>query len=312
MLASLIYSGVKMKQIKGLKNQAGFFGALASTVIGGMLSKGGSKPAKAAQSFTSPFSTNGGIFAGTGFQDGNLNMSMSPEMQAASDQGLAQNAMFGGQAMNDPGALQQRQMGMDMLSAAGSNDPLALQQALFQQQAGLMQPMFQQQQLDQEGRLFAQGRLGSTAGGNQQQALMQSQNNTFGQMLNNAFGQSQQQQAQQIGLGQGLMSGGVGLQGMLQGMGAAGLQQPLGIQDAMNSTLQTGGNIARQGSGAVGASTSPLGAVGQGLLAGGAQGIGDALGGLFQPGPSTPGIGVNNPTFMGAGVSPSATINSTF
>ena len=256
---------------------------------------------------TGPFGIQGGLFGGSSFdqETGTVNNAMSAQAQNASNLGFAQSNQFGNAAFNDPGAMQQQAMGLNFMNQAGNTDPLALQGQLFGQQSAIMQPMFQQQQLDQEGRLFAQGRLGSTPGANQQQALMQSQNNTFGQMLNNAFGQSQAQQAQQMGFGQSLFNQGLQRQGTLQGMGAQGLQQALALQGAQDQSLQTAGQLTSSNVGGTAGTVSPMSAVGGGLLAGGAQGLGDAIGGLFQPQQTGMNFQNSGPSlFMGSGLNP--------
>ena len=54
-------------------------------------------------------------------------------------------------------------------------DPMELQQQLYNQQLGLLAPEQERQSLAQESRLLQQGRLGSTGGAGQMQALQEAQ-----------------------------------------------------------------------------------------------------------------------------------------
>lgn len=262
-------------------------GAVATSVIGGTLSSGGG-PGTPAQSNTqvNPFGVSGGLFGGSGFgEDGSVNFNLDPQLAQLQGQGLNQSNQFGNLALNNAGSQGAFNLGQQFMGQLNETNPLALQNTLFQQQAGLLQPQFQQQQLDQEGRLFAQGRLGSTAGANQQEALLNSQNNTFGQLLANAFQQSQGQQQQTAGLAGQFSQLNPQLAGMFQQLGTGGLNNALNINQGNIDTLALGGDLNTQttSTGALGPeANNPLSA---GLIASGAGGIGTGLGGLFQGGP---------------------------
>ena len=73
-------------------------------------------------------------------------------------------------------------------------DPMELQQQLYNQQLGLLQPEQERQALTQESRLLQQGRLGSTGGAGQMQALEEAQGQQRLGLLSNSYQQAQQTQ----------------------------------------------------------------------------------------------------------------------
>lgn len=114
------------------------------------------------------------------------------------------------------------------LGAFGSYDPMQAAKDLFGQFQDIVGPYQQQQRDQQQAQLLRQGRLGSTGGGIQQQALENSLQQANQQGLYNAFGQAQQAQQNLLGLAQGAFSpqlNYMGLQsqtpGMWQGLGQA-------------------------------------------------------------------------------------------
>ena len=70
-------------------------------------------------------------------------------------------------------------------------DPMELQQQLYNQQLGLLQPEQERQALTQESRLLQQGRLGSTGGAGQMQALQEAQGQQRLGLLSNSYQQAQ-------------------------------------------------------------------------------------------------------------------------
>ncbi len=70
-------------------------------------------------------------------------------------------------------------------------DPMELQQQLYNQQLGLLQPEQERQSLAQESRLLQQGRLGSTGGAGQRQALQEAQGQQRLGLLSNSYQQAQ-------------------------------------------------------------------------------------------------------------------------
>ena len=70
-------------------------------------------------------------------------------------------------------------------------DPMELQQQLYNQQLGLLQPEQERQALAQESRLLQQGRLGSTGGAGQMQALQEAQGQQRLGLLSSSYQQAQ-------------------------------------------------------------------------------------------------------------------------
>jgi len=70
-------------------------------------------------------------------------------------------------------------------------DPLELQQQLYNQQLGLLAPEQERQALSQESRLLQQGRLGSTGGAGQMQALQEAQGQQRLGLLSSSYQQAQ-------------------------------------------------------------------------------------------------------------------------
>ena len=70
-------------------------------------------------------------------------------------------------------------------------DPMELQQQLYNQQLGLLAPEQERQSLAQESRLLQQGRLGSTGGAGQMQALQEAQGQQRLGLLSNSYQQAQ-------------------------------------------------------------------------------------------------------------------------
>jgi hypothetical protein len=125
--------------------------------------------------------------------------------QFAYEQSRPQNyqGMFGGydtgtgEYLNeDMQAMMQQFMDRRGQTAAQIQDlnPLELQQSLYNQQLGLLQPEQERQALAQESRLLQQGRLGSTGGAGQMQALQEAQGQQRLGLLSNSYQQAQQTQ----------------------------------------------------------------------------------------------------------------------
>jgi len=123
----------------------------------------------------------------------------------AYEQSRPQNyqGMFGGydtgtgEYLNeDMQAMMQQFMDRRGQTAAQIQDlnPLELQQSLYNQQLGLLQPEQERQALAQESRLLQQGRLGSTGGAGQMQALQEAQGQQRLGLLSNSYQQAQQTQ----------------------------------------------------------------------------------------------------------------------
>jgi hypothetical protein len=71
-------------------------------------------------------------------------------------------------------------------------NPLELQKSLYEQQYGLLQPQQERETLEQESRLLQQGRLGSTGGAGQMQALQEAQGQQRAGLMAGSYGVAQQ------------------------------------------------------------------------------------------------------------------------
>lgn len=271
------------------------WGAVGASVVGGLLGGGGGGGGQASSSFsksstqTDPFGLQGGLFGGSGFDGTNFNQVLDPRLGQLQGQGFDQSNQFGNLALGNQGSQTAFNLGQGFAGQLSQTDPLSLQNTLFQQQAGLLRPGFEQDTLNLESRLFSQGRLGSTGGALQQQGLQDSQNTAFGQLLANSFQQSQGQQAQTAGLAQNFLQLDPQLSGMFQNLGTQGLNNGLNIQNSANNTLFGAGTLARSSqeesssTGPIADTVSPLSAFGGGLLTSGVQNLTGQIEGLFSP-----------------------------
>ena len=127
-------------------------------------------------------------------------------------------------------------------------NPLELQKSLYEQQYGLLQPQQERETLEQESRLLQQGRLGSTGGAGQMQALQEAQGQQRAGLLAGSYATAQQtmdsmrqreamDRQQALGIGalpmqyanvSGAMAGLMGPAGQYAGTQAAGAAVGLG------------------------------------------------------------------------------------
>jgi hypothetical protein len=284
-----------MKQLKGLKRQAGFLGnllgAVAPTLLGGLL--GGDEPGSPQQvgsQMANPFDVSGGLF-GTSFQDGNLQMSLDPQLQQLQQSGLFGAQQFMNQAQTNPNAALAGQLGEGFLGQLGTFNPMDV----AQQQFGLLNPMLQEQftqdRLGQESRQFAQGRLGSTGGAQDVQAMLGAQEDARRNLLFESYGQGLQGQQHLFNLGSGLSQLDPQLRGLFGNLANQALNVPLSLQQAGLNQAQIAGGLAG------GAQFQPQQSMGQALGAGlinsGVQGLTGMAQGLFSPPPNmAAGLGV--------------------
>lgn len=142
----------------------------------------------------------GGVLANK--QAKNAQNSANQQADWAYQQSRPQNyqGMFGGYNQDtgeflnqDMQAMMQQYMDRRGQTAGQIQDlnPLELQQSLYNQQLGLLQPEQERQALDQESRLLQQGRLGSTGGAGQMQALQEAQGQQRLGLLSNSYQQAQ-------------------------------------------------------------------------------------------------------------------------
>ena len=158
------------------------WGAIASSLIGGIMTNRAAKKTAEAQrqageqAYQRSLPRNvSGLFGSFGYDEqGGSTMALSGDLQAQYD------ALMGRAG--------------DTASQIQNLDPMALQQQLYNQQLGLVAPEQERQSLAQESRLLQQGRLGSTGGAGQMQALQEAQGQQRLGLLSNSYQQAQQTQ----------------------------------------------------------------------------------------------------------------------
>ena len=263
-------------------------GGVASTAVGSLLG-GGDSSANDTQEAFQDFSTSGGLFdsalrnTGKG-QDSVVDYGINGPIGNLQSQliGGAQN-MFG----NQGNAGMAGEIGAQFLGGLGSSNPLETQQALFGQLSPQLIAQQNQDFFDMEGRLFGQGRLGSTGGNNQLGTLFDSQADARNRLLGDTFGMAQQAQAQQAGIGAQMSQLDPQLQGLFSGIGNQQLMAALGIQDSADRSFRTGAQVG-------GASRISEQNAGQDLGLGGAIGRGLMMGGLDKIGQGVEGFDFGN------------------
>ena len=156
------------------------WGAIASSLIGGIMTNRAAKKAAESQRQAGEQAYQrslprgvSGLFGNFSYDEqGGSTMALSGDLQSQYD-ALMGRAGQTGQQIQDL-------------------NPLELQQSLYDQQYGLLQPQQEQQTLDQESRLLQQGRLGSTGGAGQMQALQEAQGQQRAGLMANSYATAQQ------------------------------------------------------------------------------------------------------------------------
>ena len=155
--------------------------SLIGPVLGGIFQNRAAKKAAAAQTAAGERAYRRslpkgvtGMFGGFSYDDASqqASMNLSPEMQAQYDALMLRAQEQAGQIQN--------------------LNPLELQQQLYDQQYGMLQPQQAEQTLNQEARLLQQGRLGSTGGAGQMQALQEAQGQQRAGLMANSYNIAQQ------------------------------------------------------------------------------------------------------------------------
>ena len=155
--------------------------SLIGPVLGGIFQNRAAKKAAAAQTAAGDHAYRRslpkgvtGMFGGFSYDDASqqASMNLSPEMQAQYDALMLRAQEQAGQIQN--------------------LNPLELQQQLYAQQYGMLQPQQAEQTLNQEARLLQQGRLGSTGGAGQMQALQEAQGQQRAGLMANSYNIAQQ------------------------------------------------------------------------------------------------------------------------
>jgi hypothetical protein len=225
-----------------------------------------------------------------------LNMEITdPMLQAINEQGLFGASQFLDMANNNATADMAGQMGQDFLQQLGAygNDPYSI----ANYQYGLLSPMLQgdqnQERMDLESRLYSQGRLGSTGGSQDFNALYDSQGDTNRKLLYDSLGIGMESQSHLYNMAAGLSQLDPQLRGLFQNLGTQSLNIPLGIQQSMLEQARIAGGLAggtASGSGSTGQLT-PLQGIGAGLINQGVDQLGGAFDGMF----SSVGTGSGDP-----------------
>jgi len=174
----------------------------------------------------------GGIFANR--QAKKAQQSANQNADWAYEQSRPQNyqGMFGGYNTESGEYLNEDMQGrMDRYMARsdatgsqiGNYSPEEYAQNMYDMDLQMLNPELQQQSLDNEARLLAQGRLGSTGGAGQTQGLMQAQNMTRLGLRRDSYNKSQmqldnmrrrQQEDATFGMGIGSLASGYGQQSL--------------------------------------------------------------------------------------------------
>jgi len=244
-----------------------------SALLGGLLGGGGGSASTTATTPTPIDISGGGLFDTTA--GGQINL--TPEMQAI------QQGMFTQAGGQDPFQQQAGALGAGFLGQVGEFDPFAAAQTQFGRMEDILAPQRDQQRLAQESRLFSQGRLGSTGGAQQQQALESAFLQQQQQGLYDALGQGQDIQNMQID--RGLLLGKTPLT-----MQTQGLENLLGIQKGALGQLGMGGTLGGSTMTSTTPGIGPLATLGTGLMTGGAEQLRQGFQGMFSS-PSDPYAG---------------------
>ena len=212
------------------------WGAIASSLIGGIMTNRAAKKAAEQQRQAGEQAYQrslprgvSGLFGSFGYDEqGGSTMALSGDLQSQFD-ALMGRAGQTGQQIQDL-------------------NPLELQKSLYEQQYGLLQPQQERETLEQESRLLQQGRLGSTGGAGQMQALQEAQGQQRAGLLAGSYATAQQtmdsmrqreamDRQQALGIGalpmqyanvSGAMAGLMGPAGQYAGTQASGAAQGLG------------------------------------------------------------------------------------
>jgi len=180
---------------------------LGASVLGGIYANRQAKKAQNSANQQADFAYNEsrpqnyqGMFGGYNTESGEY---LNEDMQGRMDRYMARSDATGSQI--------------------GNYSPEEYAQNMYDMDLQMLNPELQQQSLDNEARLLAQGRLGSTGGAGQTQGLMQAQNMTRLGLRRDSYNKSQMQldnmrrrQQEDLGIGMGIggMASGYGQQSL--------------------------------------------------------------------------------------------------
>ncbi len=264
-------------------------GAVASTVVGSALSRrgGGSGGSTEVQQSANPFMSDHGDFFAQLDSKGNAEAYSRGNTGILEANGISDARDFAFDARNNRGADTANSLGNEMLDGIDAFDPMSIARQQFDLFNPILQEGFEDDRLSQENRQFSQGRLGSTGGANDVNALLDSQRDSERKLLFDSFGQGMAAQGQQIGNASSLLQLDPQLRGMFQNLGSNSLNNSLNIND--QSLDRFNAFAAAQGGNSVsttrGGSTTSQ--VGNGLINAGVNQLGKEVGGLFAPSPAS-------------------------
>lgn len=265
-------------------------GGLASGIAGGLMGGGGSKGGGSNQALNNV--SNNGLF-NTGWvkehrgNPGRATIGATGAMLGLQNGAVGDAGMFNEMARNNQSADMAGQLGQDMMANMGAWDPYQIAKMQYDQMMPILADDFDQANLKMEGRQFAQGRLGSTGGANDFNALFDSQGDTQRKLLADSFGQGLAGQAQNAQLAQSFMQLDPTLRGLFQGLGSNSLSNALSIQGAALDQFNASNVAAAGGNSGRGAGFNPMQDIGAGLMNSGVNQISGAFQGLFNPTPQT-------------------------
>jgi len=254
-------------------------GAVASSVAGGLVSKamggGSSGSSSSQQAYANPFTSDTGLFDSTWTGD-RLKTRKDYRLNSLQNRALSKANQYMG--MEAPQFDQLQDLGTGFLNQVGSFDPYQA----AQDQYNLLSPELLRQQeqdmLNQENRLFAQGRLGSTGGAQDMESLARAQEASRAQMMYDSWAQGQAAQQQMAGLGLNFASAAPSLQGAYGQLGSAYLNPALQIdQQALQSAQVAGGLAGAMNTGTLTQTGGPnmWDSLGSGLMQSGANMLGN-------------------------------------
>jgi hypothetical protein len=270
-------------------------GGLASGLAGDLLGggdSGGAEPIPfTPTTVTGPFGVTNATPALPGIA-AQVQTTLSPELQAIQNLLLGQaTGAFATPTTVSPyltgagtSASQAAQGAFGALNTFDPNQATAEQYALMMQ---LLGPQQQQDALALEERLYQQGRLGSTGGSLEQQALSQAQNlaNVQAYLDSQTAAQQAQQNLASLGSTTGAFGAGMAqlpltLQGQQLGLGTSALGAALAPAEMAMQQAQLASMVQPMGYTATSPSTSSQ--LGSGLISGGADLLSSGISGLFN------------------------------
>ena len=253
-------------------------GGVAMGVTGHLLGGGGDSSANDTQEQYVGYNTQGGLFDPRLIKGVKGESDDTLDFGVGGDIGALQNQLVGGSG-NLFG------QGQNWWDSLGSSNPFETQQRLYDQLSPQMIDQQNQDFFDMEGRIFGQGRLGSTGGSDQLNALSDSHQDARSRLLFDTFGQGLQAQAHQ-----GNMAGLFGNAGNQQLLAALGIQGGANDSTRLATLLGGASRISEHSGGQPVGQGGFFDSLGTGLMTNGINQVNSGVNGMFQTQPyqSTP------------------------